>query len=98
MTGLNVKFTPDDFLFDIEDSDAGLKYLAHVASHMANAKLQEWLDKAPEVYANRHCAPMRQDGHLRADWHECTNTVVNGLRECGHTHTARLVCIEEIGK
>lgn len=80
---MKMEFKPEDFPLLEECGD--LVY----AAQRANAKLKEWLDAAPKVYANRYAAPMRGNGELHADWHECD------WNECRHTHTARLVCIEK---
>jgi len=55
-----VKFKSEDFCFDMEDHDAGLKYLAHVASHMANARLEQMLAEAPVVF-NQKIGELKQE-------------------------------------
>jgi len=60
-----MKFTAEMFPFDIEDSDAGLKYLAHQAAQFANAKLEQWLadglncDECGESIYCHECAERR---------------------------------------
>lgn len=55
-----MKFKSEDFCFDMEDHDAGLKYLAHVASHMANARLEQMLAEAPVVF-NQKIGELKQE-------------------------------------
>lgn len=76
-----MKFEPKDFPFDIEDSDAGLKYLAHEASKMANARLAEMLAECAMVFKVWGAAAW---GEKEGQWKSSTIT-----------HTARLVDVRE---
>lgn len=87
-----MKFTPEDFReFTLIGSlDAGGprdqkisangRMFAKAASEIANAKLAEWLEKAPVI---------------RKEW-ESYKWVEEALEDKFITHKARLVCIEEI--
>lgn len=80
-----MKFKPEDFLFDGEDTDAGPTFLAHMACTFANKRLAEMVAEAPAVYSKQ----------LSGKW-DYWAMVEEPFTE--DTHTAKLVCIEEIGK
>ncbi len=82
---MKLEFKPEDFLFDGEDTDAGPRFLAHMACTFANKRLAEMLAEAPVMYGTYEY----YDGAGQM-W-------LKGVKG-GSTHTAKLVQIEEIKK
>lgn len=91
------EFKPEDFDGEwIEPTKLGALEIIHPAVHVvkaaqiANAKLKEWLDKAPTVYG---CRVLKDIGPLT--WH--TEPQVDDRHGINwSTRQAKLVCIEEI--
>ncbi len=74
-----MKFKPEDFLVGIMP-----EVTAKFVCEIANAKLQEWLDQAPTVFAwKEYGLPNRWKARQK-------DTVKPGQA----THTAKLVCCE----
>lgn len=78
-------FKPEDFM--PPQNGIPLEQIPYYIADIANAKLQEWLDKAPEVY-QRNSKPFVKKSFETGVWTEHTRA--------SDTHKARLVCIEEI--
>lgn len=82
-----LEFTADDFKGALPIlNPIGRERIAD----FVNALLLDRLRTAPEVFSDLYACPFRKCGHLHGDWHECDEEAAS--------HTARLVCIEEIAK
>lgn len=76
-----MKFTAEDFIFNNIKGD-GVQMVAEASADRANARLEAWLAEAPKVYAEPNPYAGIESWQVEPS--------------VGDTHTARLVCIEEI--
>jgi hypothetical protein len=82
-SGQEWQFTPEDF--ETQTQPFNDRWVRGEAAILANAKLADWLNKAPKVYG------LPYDGEEKpVHW--------DGLRRINDTHTARLVDIKELPK
>ena len=91
-----MKFKPEDFIGRVNlRLDDGTNYSGEISEIMsiavtkkANAKLKEWLDKAPNAF--KYIG--QKDSH---QWEQC-QYMAEHLQKEVLTHKGKLVCIEEI--
>lgn len=88
-----MKFKPEDFSGMYVESDPGFcrqisEDDVHEIVEIANAKLQEWLDAAPNAFKYKG----QQDECM---WEQC-QYMAKPLQKEVLSHRAKLVCIEDI--
>lgn len=81
-----MKFTPDDFSALFSEKYPSLMGIKGVAAHIANIRLQEWLNNAPKIICAKGMG--HHDSWIdEVDWQSGDDRP---------SHKAKLVCIEPI--